>query len=138
METCRFRMAILPRPSQLRPMRVFPAPQRWWGGGGARFQPRTTGQGGDGFRLFRPALPRPFPSPSHPALLRVIIVNFSYPKTLLFKQTYQNQLILFYLMWLFTFILLCVILCDFFFFFGDCHVKHLDILFNFVLKIDLI
>ena len=39
-------------------------------------------QGGDGFRHFKP-------TPSYPALLRVIIVNFSYPKTLLFKQTYQ-------------------------------------------------
>ena len=31
----------------------------------------------------------PRPAPPLPALLRVIIVNFSYPKTLLFKQTYQ-------------------------------------------------
>ena len=39
-------------------------------------------------------------------------------------------------MWLFSFILLCYTMR--FFFFGDCHVKHLDILFNFFLKIDLI
>ena len=37
-------------------------------------------------------------------------------------------------MWFFAFILLCVILWDFFF--CDCH--YLDILFNFFLKIDLI
>ena len=40
-------------------------------------------------------------------------------------------------MWFFAFILLCVIQWDFFFL-GDCLVKHLDILFNFFLKIDLI
>ena len=51
--------------------------------------------------------PCPSPSPSCPVLLRVIIVNFSYPKTLLFKQTYQYQLILFYTMWFSAFILLC-------------------------------
>ena len=79
-------MAILPHP----------APQRWWGGDGARFQPRTTGWGGDGFRLFRLTLPHPFLSPSQPALLRIIIVYFLYLKTLLFKQTYQYYLILFY------------------------------------------
>ena len=45
-------------------------------------------------------------------------------------------------MWFSAFILLCVILWDFYFlffiFFYDCLVKHLDILFNFFLKIDLI
>ena len=41
-------------------------------------------------------------------------------------------------MWFFAFILLSVILWVFFFFFGDCHVKHLDILFIFFVKIDLI
>ena len=119
-------------PSPLRSARVFPSPQRWWGGDGARFQPHTTGQGGDGFRLFRPTSPRPSPSPSppRPALLKVIIVNFSYPKILLFKQTYQYQLILFYLMWFFAFIETNYNM-SFFFFFGDCLVKRLDILFNF-------
>ena len=47
--------------------------------------PRTTGWGEDGFRLCRPTPPRPFPSPPRPTLLRVIIINFSYLKTLLFK-----------------------------------------------------
>ena len=42
-------------------------------------------------------------------------------------------------MWFFAFILLCVIIWVFFsFFVCDCLVKHLDILFNFFLKIDLI
>ena len=36
--------------------------------------------GGDEFRLFRPTPPRLSLSSSHPALLRVIIANFSYPK----------------------------------------------------------
>ena len=75
-----------------------------------------TSWGGDGFRLFRPTLPRPTQSPPFPALLKVIIENFSYPKTLLFKQTYQYLLILFYLMWFSAFILSCVILWVFFFF----------------------
>ena len=49
---------------------------------------RTTGQGGDGFRLFRPTLPCPAPTPSRPVLLRVITVNFSCPKILLFNWIY--------------------------------------------------
>ena len=65
------------------------------------------GWGGNGFRLFRPA--SPLPPPPRPALLRVIIVNCSYPKTLLFIQTYQYLLILFYLMWFSIFILLYVV-----------------------------
>ena len=36
----------------------------------------------------RPAPPGPRPAPPRPALLKVIIVKFSYPKTLLFKQIY--------------------------------------------------
>ena len=40
-------------------------------------------------------------------------------------------------MWFSAFILSCVILWEFIFF-NDCLVKHLDILFNFFLKIDLI
>ena len=71
------------------------------------------------------------PAPPHPMLLRVIIVNFSYLKTLLFKQTYQYQLILFYPMQFSVFILLCfsvyVCVCDYI-------VKHLDILFKFFSK----
>ena len=109
-----FASSRLTRPSPLPSTRVFPIPQRWWGGYAVRFQPRTMGQGGDGFRVFRPTPPCPSPSPPRPALLRVIIVNFSYSKTLLFKQTYQYQLILFYLIWFSAFILLCVILRDFF------------------------
>ena len=41
-------------------------------------------------------------------------------------------------MWFFAIILLCVTLRDFFFFFCDCHVKWLDILFNFFIKIEFI
>ena len=80
----------LTRPSPLRPAWIFPPCKGNGAGMGARFQPRTTGRGGDGFRLFRPipTSPRPSPSLPCPALLRVIIVNFLYPKTLLFKQTY--------------------------------------------------
>ena len=57
-------MAILPRPALTRPApphpaRVFPAPQRWWGGDGAIFCPRTPGRGGDGFSIFIPALSPP-------------------------------------------------------------------------------
>ena len=51
----------LTRPSPFRPVRVFPAPQRWWGGDGVRFQTRITGRGGDGFTLFRPTPPHPHP-----------------------------------------------------------------------------
>ena len=49
---------------------------------------KVVGRGGDEFRLFKPTLPRLSLPPPCPALLRVIIVNFSYSKTLLFKQTY--------------------------------------------------
>ena len=45
-----------------------------------------TGMGLDFLKPPPPPLPIPLP---YPALLRVIIVNFLYPKTLLFKQTYQ-------------------------------------------------
>ena len=56
------------------------------------------GRSEDGFKLFRPILPHPSPSlsPPCPALLKIIIVNFSYSKTMLFKQIYQYYLILFY------------------------------------------
>ena len=104
-------------PSPLRPSQVFPVPQRWWGGNGARFQPHPTGRGEDGFRLFRPTLPQPASSRPRPVLLRVIIIKFSYSKTLLFKQTYQYQLILFSPMWFFTFILSCVTMRFLFLFF---------------------
>ena len=66
-----FSPPCLTRPSPLRPALVFPAPQRQWGGNGARFQPRTTGQDGDGFRPFRPTPPRPSPSPPRPAPPRI-------------------------------------------------------------------
>ena len=36
-DSMRIGMAIFLRPSLLRPARVFPAPQRWWGGDGVRF-----------------------------------------------------------------------------------------------------
>ena len=69
----------LTRPSPLRPVRVFPAPQRWWGGDGVRFQTRTTGRGGDGFTLFRPTLPRLAPSPPRGiVLLNIQIIIFSF------------------------------------------------------------
>ena len=38
----------------------------------------------------RRAPPRPRPAALCLALLRIITINFSYPKTLLFKQTYQH------------------------------------------------
>ena len=51
---------------------LFPLrPQRLWSRDGVRFQPHTMGRDKDGFRLLRLSLSRP-----HPALLRVIIVNF--------------------------------------------------------------
>ena len=103
-------MVNFPRPSPLCLTQVFLALQRLWGGDGAKFQPRTTGWGENEFRLFRPTSSRPSPSPPRLVLLKVIIVKFSYLKTLLFKQTYQYQLILFYQMWFSAFILLCVIL----------------------------
>ena len=52
------------------------------------------GRSEDGFKLFRPILPHP--SPPCPTLQKIIIVNFSYSKTILFKQIYQYYLILFY------------------------------------------
>ena len=61
----------LTRPSQLRPMQIFPAPQRWWGGDGAKFLPHTTRQDGDEFRLFRPNPPCSAPSLPGLALIRV-------------------------------------------------------------------
>ena len=70
-----------PNGSPTRGRALTSTPQRWWGEDGVRFLPRTTGQGGDGLRLFRPILP-------HPMLINVIIVNFLYPKTLLFLCLY--------------------------------------------------
>ena len=81
----------------------------------------------------------PHPAPSHPALLNTIIVNLSYPKTLLLNK-YIN-ISLFYSTQYDSLPLFCYVLyyeIFFFFFFYDCLVKHLDILFNFFLKIDLI
>ena len=68
------------------PAPVFPAPQRWWGGDGAIFCPRTSGRGGDGFSIFIPA-----PSPPRPALIiRTIIVNLVNPKSLIFKVKHKT------------------------------------------------
>ena len=68
--------------------RKFSSPCKGGGVGmGQDFSPAP--QGGDGFRLFRPTLPCPFLSSPSAVLLRVIIVNFLYLKSLLFKQTYQ-------------------------------------------------
>ena len=125
-------MAILPRPSQLRPTRVFPTPQMCQGGDEARFQPCTTEQGRDGFRLFRPTPPCSSLSSPCPALLRVIIVIFH-----ILKPYYLNKHInisLFYYTQCDYLPLFCYVLyyeIFLFFFFGDCLVKHLDILFNF-------
>ena len=132
-------------PTPLCPAQVLPAPQRWWGSNGARFQLHTMGQGGVGFRLFRPTPPYPSPSPSlspsppRPMLLRVIIVK----KFHTLKPYYLNKHInitLFYSTKCGYLPLFCYVLYYkiFFFFFCDCLVKHLDILFNFFLKIDLI
>ena len=41
----------LTHPSLFHSAPVFPAPQRWWGEDGARFQPRTMGQGGMGLNF---------------------------------------------------------------------------------------
>ena len=78
-------MAILPRlaltrPAPPPPARVFPAPQRWWGGDGAIFCPRTPRRGKDEFSIFIPAPPRP-----RLALIMTIIVNLVNPKSLIFK-----------------------------------------------------
>ena len=67
----------LTRPSPLRPVRVFPAPQRWWGEDGVRFQTRTTGRDGDGFTLFSPTPPRPIPTRGI-VLLNIQIILFSF------------------------------------------------------------
>ena len=67
-------------PLRFAPHRFFPSRKGSKAGMRQDFSPVP--RGGDGFRHFKP-------TPSYSALLRVIIVNFSYPKTLLFKQTYQ-------------------------------------------------
>ena len=77
---CSIGMTILPRPALTclappRPVRVFPAPQRWWGRDRAIFCPRTMGWGGAGMGLVflsptHPALPHPVPT-----LIKTIIVN---------------------------------------------------------------
>ena len=71
-------------------------------------------------------------------LLRVIIVNFLYPKTLLFNK-YIN-ISLFYSTQCGSLPLFCYVLYYeiFIFIFYDCIVKNLDILFNLKKKIDLI
>ena len=84
-------MAILPcpaltRPAPPHPARVFPAPQRWWGGDGAIFCPRTPGRGGDGFSIFIPAPPRPRTA----LIIRTIIVNLVNPKSLIFKVEHKT------------------------------------------------
>ena len=64
-------------------------------------------------------------------LLRIIIVNFSYPKTLLFKQTCQYSL--FYFTQCGSLPLFCYVLyyeIFFIFIFYDSLIKHLNILFN--------
>ena len=53
---------------------------------GQDFSPAPRGGAGMGLGFLDP--PRPAPPHRRPALLKVIIVKFSYPKTLLFKQTY--------------------------------------------------
>ena len=53
---------------------------------GQDFSPAPRGRAGIGLDFLDP--PRPAPPRPRPELLRVIIVIFSYPKTLLFKQTY--------------------------------------------------
>ena len=60
---------------------------------GQDFSPAPRGGVEMGLNLLDPPNHAP-PSPPtalrpRPTLLRLIIVNFSYPKTLLFKQTYQ-------------------------------------------------
>ena len=113
-------MAILPRPTPLNPS--LPASPH----AGFPHLAKVVGQGWDKILALAPrdkarmnldflAPSRPVSShrsPSSPrsALLRVIIVNFLYPKILLFKQIYRYYLILFYPMWFSAFILLCVIL----------------------------
>ena len=123
METCRLGMAILPcpAPSSFAP-RGFSLPRKGGGTGkGQDFNPAP--QGGTGMGLYFLDLPRP-------ALLRVIIVNFSYHKTY-----YLNKHIninLFYSTQCSSLPLFCYVLYyEIFFFFYDCLVKHLDILFNF-------
>ena len=113
-------MTIFPCPSPLRPARIFPAPQRWWGR--------------DGFKLFRPTPSLPSPSPPSPTVIGVIIVNCH---TL--KHYYLNKHInisLFYStqcdsLHLFCYVLYYEVFLFYFYFFNDCLVKHLDILFNF-------
>ena len=87
-------MAILPRPASPAPPRFalhgFSPPRKGGGAGmGQDFSPTLWGGAGMGLDFLDPPYPRPSLSPPHPALLRVTIVNFSYHKTLLFKQTYQ-------------------------------------------------
>ena len=53
----------LTRPASLCLVRVFSAPQRWWGGDGTIFCPRTPGWGRDEFSIFIPNPPCPIPTP---------------------------------------------------------------------------
>ena len=96
----------LTRPSLLRLAQVFSALQMWWVGMGQDFSPALRGEAKMNLDFLDP--PLPIPASPRPVLLKIIIVNFLYPKTLLFKQIYQYQFILFYLMWFSAFILLCV------------------------------
>ena len=84
----------------------FPRPAKVMGRGWGKILALHHKMGQGWVQNFQTTLPRPSPSLPCPTLLKVIIVNFSYPKTILFKQTYQYQLILFYPMWFFAFILL--------------------------------
>ena len=78
-------MKIFPCPAPPHPARVFPTPQRWWGGDEAIFCPRTPGRGGDGFSILSPPCPIPATPRPCPALIRTIIVNLVNPKSLIFK-----------------------------------------------------
>ena len=59
------------------------------GGVGMRqdFSPTSRDRAGMGLKFLDP--PSPASPHPHQALLKIIIVNLSYPKTLLFKQIYQ-------------------------------------------------
>ena len=94
---------------------------------GQDFSPAPLGGTGMGLDFLDPS--RPTHSRPRPALLRVIIVNFSYPKTLLFKQTINISL--FYSIQCGSLPLFYHVLYYEIFIFYNCLVKHLDILFNF-------
>ena len=90
-------MAILPRLASPYVGSLSPPPERKDGGVGTKreFRPASWGKA----RIDLDFLDPPYPVPSHVDKGKIVI--FSYPKTLLFKQTYL-QFILFYPTWLFT------------------------------------